>query len=66
MISFLIASPVAWLIISKWLHNFAYRIDITWWVFAIAGLLSVIIALATDQFPGNKSSNGKPGKIVAY
>ena len=57
-ISIIIASPVAWWMINNWLDNFAYRVNITWWIFAIAGLFSVVIALAT-QFPGDKGGAGK-------
>ncbi len=64
MISFLIASPIAWLIINKWLQNFAYRIDVRWWVFAVAGLLSVIIALATVSFQAIKASIANPVKSL--
>ena len=46
-IAFMIASPIAWLIMDKWLHNFAYRIHIGWWMFALAGLMAFIIAATT-------------------
>ena len=39
LIAFLVAFPVAWWMMNKWLQGFAYRIDISWWVFALAGLL---------------------------
>src|SRR3546814_12889443 len=47
LISILIASPIAWWVMNKWLDDFAYRIDIQWWMFAAAGLVAVMIALLT-------------------
>src|SRR5690606_34125975 len=47
LVAIVIAAPVAWWLMSKWLEDFAYRIDIQWWVFAVAGLVAVVIALLT-------------------
>ncbi len=63
-ISILIASPIAWWAINKWLDNFAYRVNITWWVFAIAGLFSVVIALATISFQAIKAALANPVKSL--
>lgn len=49
-VAILIATPLAWWAMSKWLDNFAYRIDIHWWVFAISGLVAVAIALFAVSF----------------
>ena len=46
-IAFAIASPIAWWVMNKWLADFAYRVDIQWWMFAAAGLMAVVIALVT-------------------
>lgn len=64
IIAFVIASPVAWLIMHNWLQDFAYRINISWWTFAIAGLLSVIIALATISFQAVKAAMANPVKSL--
>jgi putative ABC transport system permease protein len=56
-----IASPLAYMIANKWLQNFPYRITISWWLFASAGVLVMLIALITGKFPGNKSSDCKSG-----
>jgi hypothetical protein len=53
-------SPVALWVINKWINNFAYRIHIEWWVFAIAGLFSVFIALATISFQAIKAAIANP------
>lgn len=47
VISIVIASPVAWWAMSRWLNDFAYRIDMEWWMFALAGLAALVIALVT-------------------
>lgn len=50
IIAMLIATPAAWWAMHEWLKGFAYRIDIHWWPFALAGLLAVVIALVTVSF----------------
>ncbi len=47
VVSFIIATPIAWWAMSKWLQAFVYRIDVSWWMFALAGLMAVVIALVT-------------------
>ena len=41
LIAFVIACPVAWFVMNKWLQDFAYRINISWWVFVLAGILAL-------------------------
>ena len=59
-IAFFIAIPIGWLIVNKWLQNFAYRIAISWWIFAIAGMIALLIALATVSFHAIKASLANP------
>lgn len=47
LLAFAIASPMAWYVMNRWLENFAYKIDMNWWMFALAGLVSMGIALLT-------------------
>jgi putative ABC transport system permease protein len=54
------ASPLTWLIMNGWLQGFAYRINIHWWVFALAGALAVIIALLTVSFQAIKAGVANP------
>ena len=63
-IAFVIASPVAWLVMHNWLNNFAYRIDISAWIFVMAGLLSFIIALGTISFQAIKAAIANPVKSL--
>jgi putative ABC transport system permease protein len=60
VIAFLIASPVAWIAMNKWLQNFAYKVDIQWWVFAVSGLAAVFIALATIAFQVVRAALANP------
>lgn len=64
IISVIIASPVAWFAMSKWLDSYTYRIGIEWWVFAAAGLSSVLIALATISFQAIKAAIANPVKSL--
>ncbi len=59
-----IASPVAWFAMNKWLQAFAYKITITWWMFFAAGLTAVIIALATISFQAIKAAIANPVKSL--
>jgi putative ABC transport system permease protein len=60
ILAFVIAIPAAWYAANSWLQNFAYRIDIHWWVFALASLLTVIIALVTISFQAIKAAIANP------
>lgn len=60
IVSFLIASPVAWMVMHSWLEGFAYRIPISWWIFPAAGLLACIIALGTVSFQTVKAAGTNP------
>ena len=61
-ISVLIASPLAYYGMNKWLQDFAYRINISWWVFALAGLAAVFIALFTVSFQAIRAAISNPVK----
>ena len=59
-VAFLIASPLAWYGMHKWLQDFPYRISIGWWVFVLAGAIALIIALATVSFQAIKAAVANP------
>jgi len=63
-IAMIIASPVAWIIMNRWLQDYIYRIDITWWMFAVAGVLAVLIALITVSFQAIKAAVANPVKSL--
>ncbi|HEY5462188.1 MAG TPA: FtsX-like permease family protein [Hanamia sp.] len=56
----IIATPIAWWAMNKWLEKFAYRIELKWWLFAIAGLIALGIALFTISFQTIKSAMANP------
>ncbi|GAB3641524.1 ABC transporter permease [Spirosoma arcticum] len=64
LIAIVIASPLAWFAMNRWLQDFAYKIDIEWWVFALAGLLAVSIALLTVSFQSVKAALMNPVKSL--
>jgi len=61
-ISFVVAFPVAWWAMTKWLQSFAYRINISWWLFVIAGLAAMIVAFFTISFQTVKAAMTNPVK----
>jgi putative ABC transport system permease protein len=63
-ISIIIATPIAWYVLNKWLQNFAYHIDLEWWMFALAGILAIFIALATVSFQAIKAALVNPVKSL--
>ena len=64
IIAFVIASPVAWFVMNNWLQNFAYRINISWWFFALAGILAVMVAFFTISFQAIKAAIANPVKSL--
>ena len=64
LISFILAIPITWLIMHNWLEDFAYRINIQWWVFALAGIVSFLIALVTISFQAIKAALANPVKSL--
>jgi putative ABC transport system permease protein len=63
-ISVLIATPIAWYVMNNWLQEFAYRTSISWWIFAVAGLAALFIALITVSFQAIKAALANPVKSL--
>jgi len=59
-ISILIATPIAWWVMNKWLQSFSYRVVISWWMFALAGAIAILIALITVSFQSIKAAIANP------
>ena len=64
LIAIVIASPLAWYIMNKWLQDFAYKIQISWWMFALAGLVAIFISLLTVSFQAIKAAISNPVKSL--
>jgi len=63
-IAFILATPLSWWAMHKWLEAFAYKVPVTWWMFAIAGALSIVIALITVSFQAIKAALANPVKSL--
>lgn len=66
MLANIIAWPATWWAMKKWLESFAYQIDISYWVFLVAGILAFVIALATVSFHAIRASRQNPGMSLRY
>ena len=64
IIALVLATPIAWYFMNRWLLDFAYRITISWWMFALAGLSAIIIALLTVSFQAIKAAITNPVKSL--
>jgi len=64
VIAIVIASPLAWYIMHNWLQDFAYRVNIGWLVFVIAGIIAVLIAFITISFQAIRAANANPVKSL--
>jgi putative ABC transport system permease protein len=66
MVAYVIACPIAWYAMQKWLQGFAYRIEMGWWVFALAGGLALVIALLTVSTQAIKAALANPVDSLRY
>ena len=64
LIAIVVASPLAWWVMNKWLQDFAYRIHISWWIFVVAGAAALIIAMLTVSFQAIKAAIANPVKSL--
>jgi len=63
-VAIVIASPIAWWAMNKWLEDFAYKMEIQWWIFVLAGLAAITIALLTVSFQAIKAAIANPTKSL--
>ena len=66
VLAFIIATPLAWISMNKWLENFAYKTDLSWWIFALAGLLALGVALVTVSFQSWRAATRNPVEALRY
>ncbi len=65
-IALLIAVPIAWIGLHQWLQQFAYRTEISWWLFALTGFVTILIALMTLSFSNYPRSTGRSCEKPAH
>jgi putative ABC transport system permease protein len=65
-ISFIVACPVVWYIMNKWLQNFAYKTGLSWWIFLLAGLIALGIALLTVSWHSWRAATRNPVEALRY
>jgi putative ABC transport system permease protein len=66
MISIIIACPIGWYVMNKWLQNFAYGISIGWWIFALAGVIALLIAFLTVSWQSCRAASKNPVEALRY
>jgi ABC-type antimicrobial peptide transport system permease subunit len=66
IISFIITAPIAWYIMRKWLENFVYRIDISPWIFILAGIMALVIAWLTVSYQSIRAAFRNPVDALRY
>jgi putative ABC transport system permease protein len=65
-ISFIIACPIAWYVMHKWLENFAYKEKLSWWIFALAGIIALGTALLTVSWQSWRAATRNPVEALRY
>ena len=65
-IAFVVASPIAYYAMNKWLENFAYKTTLSWWIFALAGVLALGIALLTVSWQSRRAATRNPVEALRY
>ncbi len=66
VIAFVISCPIAYYTMNKWLENFAYKTNLSWWIFALAGLLALGVALLTVSWKGWRAATRNPVEALRY
>jgi putative ABC transport system permease protein len=66
VIAFFIATPIAYYTMNKWLENFAYKTNLSWWIFAMAGVMALVIALLTVSWQSWKAATRNPVEALRY
>jgi hypothetical protein len=65
-VAFLIATPLSWFLMNKWLQNFAYKTELSWWRFGLAGLIALGIALLTVNWQSWRAATRNPVEALRY
>ena len=65
-IAFIVATPIAWYVMNRWLESFAYKTELSWWIFALAGFSALAIALLTVSWQSWKAATRNPVEALRY
>jgi putative ABC transport system permease protein len=65
-IAFVISCPIAWYAMHKWLNNFAYKTEMSWWIFALSGIIALAIALLTVSWQSWRAATSNPVEALRY
>ncbi|MEI6138126.1 MAG: FtsX-like permease family protein, partial [Mariniphaga sp.] len=65
-IAFVVAAPIAWYAMFKWLENFAYKTNLSWWIFALSALIALVITLITVSWQSWKAAVRNPVEALRY
>jgi putative ABC transport system permease protein len=66
LIASVLACPLAWLAMKKWLENFAYRTNLSWWMFVVAALFALVVAWLVVTFQTFKAARQNPAESLKY
>jgi len=66
LMALILATPVAWFTMNKWIQNFAFKTELSWWIFALAGLLALVIALLTVSWQSWRAASRNPVEALRY
>ena len=66
MTSIIIATPITWYVMHRWLQGFAYRTDLSWWVFVFSGAIALLIALLTVSIQSYRAASKNPVEALRY
>jgi ABC-type antimicrobial peptide transport system permease subunit len=64
LVAFVIASPIGWYFMNGWLSNYAYRVDVSWWIFLLAALISLLIVMVTTGYTVLRAARVSPVKAL--
>jgi putative ABC transport system permease protein len=66
LIAFIIATPASWYLMHKWLQNFAYKTELSWWIFGLAGMIAFVIAVMTVTWQSWRAATKNPVEALRY
>jgi putative ABC transport system permease protein len=66
ILAFVIATPIAWYLMNKWLNSFAYKTELSWWIFLLAGIIAVLVAIVTVSWQSYRAATRNPVEALRY